>query len=60
MEKQAEYGEREPKKLCPLLDKVCRRERCALWCGDDCAIVLLALQKQGPVAVKNITPTPGI
>ena len=54
-------------KICPIMSKSesairtgCAKERCALWFDGSCAIVAIAKSLRGPVAVKDVTPVPGL
>jgi len=52
-------------KICPIMSMPdagtdCVKEHCALWFDGNCAIVVIAKSLRGPVAVKDVTPVPGL
>ena len=63
-ERKVEYRAKEDR-ICPLMSRPdagtdCIRERCALWFDGNCAIVVIAKSLRSPVAVKDVTPVPGL
>lgn len=52
-------------KICPIMSMPdagtdCVKEHCALWVNGDCAVVEIVKYLRGPVAVKDVTPVPGL
>ena len=63
-ERRAKYEAREIS-ICPVMSTAdegfdCIKERCALWFDGNCAFVVIAKSLRSPVAVKDVTPVPGL